>query len=267
MIVPTLLMDSEAVEARLWELPHRPGGQVVAGVLDGGFTASFMGTTSRGGFREERGFAVSMWGWFVGDGWDSGIIVHVTNEFELGGGMSPRGAQFQGTLATALMGGWRFDVGKNHGPFVRGGMDLRFIGNDILYRSLWELPRVDAGWQYVVGKQTAFDVALSTGLGLLGRHDLGAAERILDISWVSGATGSIIFGPLRLLTTWTHIIPQGAGGHVDWLDGAVCGSLKGIAVCSRVAYQIGDVINRSNVVAPAHATEVGITLGFKQKFK
>jgi hypothetical protein len=260
-----LLLDDVAVEERLWALPHRPGGGEVAGVIHAGGGPSLSETVQRGGFRQERGWAVSMWTWLVGDGYDAGIIVHLTNEMEIGGGSSTRGSQFQGTLAMALLGGYRFPVGRYHGPFVRGGIDLRFSGNDMIYHSLLELPRADVGWQFLKGRKTQAEIAATAGLGMTGRHDLGNGERKLDVSFANGATASFLIGPVRFLGGWTHVTPQGVGGGVDWVDAAMCGTAKSLVLCARAAWLWGDVLDRSNAISFAFATQVGFVLAFKQK--
>jgi len=258
--------NEEAIFERLWAPPHRPGGAVVDGILDAGGGLSAMETVSRGGFRQERGWAVSMWGWFNGDAWDDGIVIHTTSEIELGGGSTSRGSQFQGSLSSALLGGYRFPVGKKHGPFIRGGIDLRATGNDTLYHSLLELPRADLGWHFLEGKTTTIDLAATAGLALIGRHDFGNGERTLDIAFVNGATATVKVGPLRFFGIWTHVTPRSAGGGVDWLEGAFCAGPKGFALCTRGGLFGGDVIDRAGNVRNAYAIQIGWTLAFKQKF-
>lgn len=259
------LADTEAVEERLWQLPHRPGGGVVEGGVDTGAGLSTSGTAVSGGFRPERAWAVSFRSFLAGDAYDSGVVVHVTNEIELGGGASDRGAQFQGSLATALLGGYQLRVGAHHGPLLRGGVDFRLTGNDVMYRSLLELPRADLGWQYLAGRWTVLEIAGTAGLGLTGRNDLSGGERKLDTSLVVGAIASLRAGPLRFSGSFTHVIPPGVGGAADWLEFQACAHARTLLVCARGAWQAGDVLDKTGAVASASAAQAGIVLGWKKR--
>ena len=86
----------------------------------------------------------------------------------LGGGQGG----FEGALAGTLDLGYRVPVAEDHGPFGRIGIDGRLQGNDLLYFSMLELPRLTLGWQYLKGK-TVLEAGARGGAILAGLYDPG----------------------------------------------------------------------------------------------
>lgn len=93
-------------------------------------------------------------------------------QFALGGGE----AGFDGALAGTIDVGHRIDVAKTHGPFGRIGFDGRIQGNDLLFFSHLEIPRLTIGYQYLDGK-TVLEAGLRGGPIITGRYKPGAEGR------------------------------------------------------------------------------------------
>jgi hypothetical protein len=97
---------------------------------------------------------------------------HASSSFMLGGGQGG----FEGALAGTIDIGYRVPVAEDHGPFGRIGFDGRLQGNDLLYFSLLELPRLTLGWQYLRGK-TVLEAGARGGAILAGLYDPAEAGR------------------------------------------------------------------------------------------
>src|SRR5690606_4301918 len=91
---------------------------------------------------------------------------HGQLEFVLGGGE----AGFEGMLAGVIAVGFRLDVTDEHGPFGRAGFDGRLQGNDRLYFSALELPRLTLGWQ-LLSDHTLVELGARGGPILSGRFN------------------------------------------------------------------------------------------------
>ena len=97
---------------------------------------------------------------------------HGSSYFMLGGGEGG----FEGALAGTIDIGYWHAFDDVHGPFVRIGFDGRLQGNDLLYFSMLELPRLTLGYQYLKNK-TVIEGGARGGAVLAGLYDPGEAGR------------------------------------------------------------------------------------------
>ncbi len=242
---------------RLAELPKRPSGAQVSAMIVGGSGLDASQTLTQNGGTEHRGGAFTVRNSTLAYSFDEGVIVRFANELEIGGGASDRGAMFQGALLASLMGGYRFSVTKNQGPFFRAGILALLAGNDLAYRSALVLPDAHLGYQYLIARRVLAEAAYTTGFVLTGRSDASGDSRNLDIAAALGALVALHVDPVSLTARWMHIIPTNAQGTIEWLDGSLCAEPgKFLSLCIRARWDRTDAV---------HVTQVGFTLGTQQK--
>jgi len=247
-VLLALLADDAEINARLAQLPHRPGGERVSAVLDvgGGFLASETAApTNKAG-------NVTLYSWIAGWGYDRGLSIRVLNDVELGAGNTG----FQGTLGGSITGGYRF--GRTNGPFFRAGMLTHIAGtHDAFYRSILEIPEAHVGWQWLEGKSYLVEAGWHGGLILTGRNDVQPGSRNLDVTFATGALAALHAGPLLFISEWKHIFPH-AGTPIDWFDGLACGAIAHRFLwCARGMVDLADV----------HVVQVGWLIGMEQDLR
>jgi hypothetical protein len=168
---------------------------------------------------------------------------HGAASFMLGGG----GAGFEGTLAGIIDIGHRFNVTEDHGPFGRIGLDGRLQGNDLHYFSMFELPRVTLGWQYLKGN-TAIEGGLRGGAILAGQYHPAedGRRRLNGFEW--GAFGAAQIDFLRFDVSLMRIEARKTlnGTPVDVVRGSLCGVQGKFGVCLDAMVLRGDADMRAN---------------------
>lgn len=185
---------------------------------------------------------------------------HAAAQFMLGGG----GAGFEGTLAGVLDFGHRFDVTPDHGPFGRIGLDGRLQGNDLHYFSMFELPRVTLGWQYLRGN-TAIEGGLRGGAILAGLYNPAedGRRKLNGFEW--GAFGAAQIEFLRFDVSIMRIEARKTlnGTPVDVARGALCGVSGKFGVCLDAMVLRGDAYMRANDAGVRDTTSqyIGLMLG------
>ncbi|MBS2011803.1 MAG: hypothetical protein JST00_02720 [Deltaproteobacteria bacterium] len=132
--------------------------------------AKFQGTSVAAGAATDSAFSAALAG--TVDSYALDGTTHAWMQFALGGGE----AGFDGALAGTIDIGHRIDVAKEHGPFGRIGFDGRIQGNDLLFYSHLEIPRLTLGYQYLEGK-TVLEAGLRGGPIITGRLKPGAEGR------------------------------------------------------------------------------------------
>lgn len=186
---------------------------------------------------------------------------HGSSSFMLGGGQGG----FEGALAGTIDIGYRIPVSDDHGPFGRAGFDGRLQGNDLLYFSLLELPRLSLGWQYLKGK-TVLEGGARGGAVLAGLYDPADAGRrkLSGFEWGGFASGQIDF--LRLDLTFMRIETPNTlnGTPVDVARGQLCTVNGKLGVCLDGALFHGDAEMRAEASAIRTTTSryLGLTIGF-----
>lgn len=179
----------------------------------------------------------------------------------LGGG----DAGFEGMLAGTLDFGYRLDVTERQGPFGRAGFDGRMQGNDRLYFSTLELPRLTLGWQYLDGR-TAIEAGIRGGPILGGRYNPGDdGYRRLSGSFEYGAFASATVSILKMEATAMRIDAKdtGTGRPVDVARGSFCALPGKIGVCADLMAIRGDADMGPNAggVQTATSAYAGISVG------
>jgi len=228
-----------------------PATDVYIGGLDGSVTHA------HGGDRDGRLGALGLASSHNGFGFEDPLTVRVTNTASIG----TDGHGFQGGLGTALAGGPRLSLGKNHGVFARGGIEGYFFGNRCLWDSLLEFPQGQLGYQWLVPRSVV-DVAFKGGYVLAGRHNTGdSAMRELDGSFEIGAIGAVHLGSLDLRVNYTRVLVDNGATPVDMFEGAACGIGWVIALCTNVRYEVGDALLQDGSLRPARVSFVGLTAG------
>jgi hypothetical protein len=179
----------------------------------------------------------------------------------LGGG----DAGFEGMLAGTVDVGYRLDVTERTGPFGRAGFDGRMQGNDRLYFSTLELPRLTLGWQYLDGK-TAIEGGIRAGPILSGRYNPGdAGDRRLSGSFEYGAFASATVSILKMEATVMRIDAKDTltGRPVDVARGSFCAIAGKVGICGDLMGIRGDANMGPNGggVQVAHAGYAGVSIG------
>lgn len=185
---------------------------------------------------------------------------HGAMSFMLGGG----GAGFEGTLAGVIDIGHRFDVTPDHGPFARIGLDGRLQGNDLHYFSMFELPRVTLGWQYLKAN-VAIEGGLRGGAILAGLYNPAEDGRRKLNGWEWGAFGAAQIEFLRFDVSLMRIEARKTlnGTPVDVVRGGVCGVSGHFGICLDAMVLRGDADMRANAAGTRDTTTqyIGLMLG------
>ena len=185
---------------------------------------------------------------------------HGSGYFMLGGGQGG----FEGALASSVDIGYRIPVAEEHGPFGRIGIDGRLQGNDLLYFSMLELPRLSLGWQYLKGN-TVLEGGARGGAILAGLYDPGDAGRrkLSGFEWGGFVSGQVAF--LRGDASFMRIETPNTlnGTPVDVARGQICGVGGKLGVCLDGMFFRGDAEMRAEASAIRTATSryVGLTIG------
>ena len=185
---------------------------------------------------------------------------HGQGYFMLGGGQGG----FEGALASSLDIGYRVPVAEEHGPFGRVGIDGRLQGNDLLYFSMLELPRVAIGWQYLKGR-TVLEAGARGGAILAGLYDPGDAGRrkLSGFEWGGFVSGQIDF--LRADASFMRIeTPHTLNGTpVDVGRAQLCGVGGTFGACLDGMLFRGDAEMRAEASATRSTVSqyVGLTIG------
>lgn len=186
---------------------------------------------------------------------------HGSMSWVLGGGE----AGFEGMLAGTIDVGYRLDVTERQGPFGRAGFEGRMQGNDKLYFSMLELPRLSLGWQYADGR-TVVEAGGRAGPVLTGRYNPGdEGYRRLSGSFEYGAFASVQVDFLRVDVTALRIDAKntGTGRPVDVGRGSICAIAGKVGVCGDVMAFRGDADMGPNAggVQRTTAMYAGLTIG------
>ncbi len=185
---------------------------------------------------------------------------HGSMYFVLGGGE----AGFEGALAGTIDVGYRLPVAEDHGPFGRIGFDGRLQGNDLLYFSILELPRLTLGYQYLKGKNVV-EIGARGGAVLTGLYDPGedGRRKLGGFEWGAFVAAQADF--LRLDVSAMRIEARKTlnGTPVDVGRASLCGvgGVFGICVDGMVFH--GDAEMRANDggIHGTTSSYLGLTIG------
>lgn len=185
---------------------------------------------------------------------------HGTGYWMLGGG----DAGFEGALAGTIDIGYRLPVAEDHGPFGRIGFDGRVQGNDLLYFSMLELPRLTLGYQYLHGK-TVLEAGARGGAILAGLYDPGedGRRKLNGLEW--GGFASAQTELFRLDASFMRIEAKKTldGTPVDVGRVLVCGADGRLGVCVDGMLFHGNAEMRANDggIHTTSALYFGMTVG------
>lgn len=185
---------------------------------------------------------------------------HGSMYFVLGGGE----AGFEGALAGTIDVGYRLPVAEDHGPFGRIGFDGRLQGNDLLYFSILELPRVTLGYQYLKGKNVV-EIGGRGGAVLAGLYDPAedGRRKLNGFEWGAFVSAQVDF--LRADASAMRIEARRTlnGTPVDVGRASLCGVGGKVGVCVDAMLFRGDADMRANDggVHSTTSTALGLTIG------
>jgi hypothetical protein len=150
----------------------------------------------------------------------------------------------EGQLESSSRAGVRGYFGRDHGPFARAGLGFQFLGNNKLYRSQFELPQMDVGYQ-LMNDTVLVEVAATASLVLGGRYYTGDhAERRIDTEPSVGGLLTVQADPVRLHVTAQRIFAAqtGPGTPIDQAQAQLCATIiSPVFVCAHAGYHRGDV--------------------------
>jgi hypothetical protein len=186
---------------------------------------------------------------------------HGATYFMLGGGEGG----FEGALAGTIDIGYRVPISEDHGPFGRIGFDGRLQGNDLLYFSLLELPRLTLGWQYLHGK-TVLEGGARGGAVLTGLYDPASDGRrkLNGFEWGGFVSAQADF--IRVDASFMRIEARKTlnGTPVDVGRAELCVVGGAVGLCVDGMLFRGDAELRASAPGTIHSTSsqyVGLTLG------
>jgi hypothetical protein len=191
----------------------------------------------------------------------SDYMTHRTTFYgALGGGSDG----FEGHLSWRSRAGVRGYLCDDHGPFLRAGFGLEFLGNNKLYRSGIELPYAEAGYQ-LLNQDVWFELGATGGLVLGGRYFTGDhAERRIDTEPELGAQATLQLDYFRMHANVMRIFARqtGPGTPIDQASVELClNPLGALLACAHGAFHRGDVELPDGSFRESTATYVGGTLG------
>lgn len=170
----------------------------------------------------------------------------------------------EGELMSESTVGWRGYLGDDHGPFARVGLGFQLMGNNKIYRSSFELPVVQLGYQLMTD-DLVVEVGARGSLVLGGRYFIGDhAERRIDTEPAWGGYLSIIADPLRLHVGVTRIEARqtGPGTPIDTAQAHLCAvPVTGLLLCGHGALHRGDVELPGGAWSTSTARYLGFTIG------
>ncbi len=185
---------------------------------------------------------------------------HGSLHWVLGGGQ----AGFEGKLAGEIDFGYRIDVTEQTGPFGRAGFDGRMQGNDQLYFSALELPRLQLGWQYLGGK-TLVEAGARGGAVLVGRYNPHDEGRRALSGFEYGAFATAQIDWLRMEGTVYGIDSRKTlnGRAVDVGRASICAVAGKVGICGDWMFLRGDADLGPNAggVQTAMSTYAGVSIG------
>lgn len=185
---------------------------------------------------------------------------HGSSYFMLGGGEGG----FEGALAGTIDIGYRIPVSEDHGPFGRIGFDGRLQGNDLLYFSLLELPRLTVGYQYIKGK-TVIEGGARGGAVLTGLYDPAEAGRrkLNGFEWGGFVSAQVDF--MRLEASFMRIEARKTldGTPVDVGRAQLCavGGSLGACVDGMLFHGNAEMRANNSEIHSTTAQYIGLTIG------
>ncbi|MDB4946613.1 MAG: hypothetical protein JWP97_6147 [Labilithrix sp.] len=185
---------------------------------------------------------------------------HASMFFALGGGS----AGFEGAFGGTMDLGYRLPVAPDHGPFGRIGLGGRLQGNDLLYFSVFELPRLSLGYQYLHGKTVA-EIGARGGAVLAGLYDPGedGRRKLNGLEWGAFAAAQVEYLRFEVSATRIEARKTLTGEPVDVAQGTLCFVAGRLGACADAMLLHGDAEMRasSGGVRSTTSEYVGLTLG------
>lgn len=170
----------------------------------------------------------------------------------------------EGQLEMSSRAGARGFLGEDHGPFARIGLGFQFLGNNKIYRSQFELPTVEVGYQ-LLNRTILFELATTGSLVLGGRYNLGDhATRRIDTEPAVGALATLQVEPVRLHATAQRIFARqtGAGTAIDQLQAQLCVEPFEFAIlCGHGGLHQGAVTLPGGAFSDTRVVYLGLTAG------
>jgi hypothetical protein len=163
---------------------------------------------------------------------------------------------------------WRIGArgyfGSDHGPFARIGLGFQLLGNNKLYRSHFELPELELGYQ-LMNDDLTFEIGARGGLILGGRYFTGDdAERRIDTEPEAGGFVTLHADDFRLnvgaMRIWAR--QTAPGTPIDEATAELCVTPFGmLLLCADGAFHRGDVRLPNGSFSTSTATYFGGTIG------
>jgi hypothetical protein len=245
-ILATVLLGPVSAAAR--DVPHTD-------VSTDGFQTSL--TRLRGSDKNAELTAVGFSTSRVGFGFERPFTVRIVSSSSLA--LHSKG--IQGGFAGAMAGGARIPTGRDHGILLRAGLEGSIFGNKYLWDSLFEVPQVHVGYQWVV-PGSVFDIAAKSGYVLWGRHNTGdAAVRRLDGAPELGGIAYLHANAFDVRASYSHVIARHEGAPINLFEAALCGFASAIVICSNTRYEFGDVNLPRRGSQASQVAYLGLSIG------
>ncbi len=185
--------------------------------------------------------------------------VRLSSYAAIGGGSGGLEGQIEQTLTAGVRG----YLGDDHGPFARLGLGFQVLGNNKIYRSSFELPVVEAGYQ-LFNDDVLIEAGARSGLVLGGRYNVGDdSHRRIDTEPELGGFFTLQAEPFRAQASFTRTFARQTltGTPIDQASGAVCAALAEVFyLCGNAAHHRGDVRLPDGAVREASALYLGGTI-------
>ncbi|MEZ4221627.1 MAG: hypothetical protein R3B13_11920 [Polyangiaceae bacterium] len=173
---------------------------------------------------------------------------------------------FEGLLDSRSTTGARLLLGTGHGPFLRGGLGLTFLGNDKLYRSQIDIPTFDLG--YLVDLDDFLLELSAQGGATAGGRFFAGDETRRRIQTQGHLGGEVVLhvSRFRARASVQRVFAMGSepGTPIDRFEGNVClEPVDLLLLCGHAARHRARMVlpGPGNAESDVTATYLGATLG------
>jgi hypothetical protein len=185
--------------------------------------------------------------------------VRLSSYAAIGGGSGGLEGQIEQTITAGVRG----YLGDDHGPFARLGLGFQVLGNNKIYRSSFELPVVEAGYQ-LFNDDVLIEAGARSSLVLGGRYNVGdESHRRIDTEPELGGFVTLQAEPFRAQASFTRVFARQTltGTPIDQASGALCAAFAEVFyLCGNAAHHRGDVRSPDGAVREASALYLGGTI-------
>lgn len=172
----------------------------------------------------------------------------------------------EGAIAADIGLGTRFDLTKEMGPYIRGGLRGHYIGSERLVLSLIEVPTGSFGFQYLSNEDPKLPLLVEVGgrggFAAAGRFNVDDARRVVRPALEVGMHASIGVGPVHFEGDYSYLHPHGQpSSPIEVLGAAVCVRIVSFGACIDGQQFASETILPDTTTRRERVVQLGLLLG------